>query len=71
LEQNEWWKKYKNIKENGIIMQKGCFLNICHGKHPFITLLEDWTLDVQEDEHNNYLSLRMSHDSSLELAKKQ
>jgi hypothetical protein len=42
--------------------------NVCEGKHIFITLLEDGTLDTQEeDEHNDSFSFRMDHGSILEL----
>jgi hypothetical protein len=35
----------------------------------FVTLLEDRTLDVQEeDEYNSSFSLGMGHDSNVELA---
>jgi hypothetical protein len=49
-------------------MQKGYLLNIWHGKHTLITLLEDVALDVHEDGHNNSFSLGMGHDSILESA---
>lgn len=29
----EWWMRCKNIKGNGMIMQKGCPLNIFLGMH--------------------------------------
>jgi hypothetical protein len=41
-------------KRNGIIVYIGCLLNFLRAKHTFITLLEDRTLDVQEEDgHNN------------------
>jgi hypothetical protein len=44
-------------------------LNVCRDKHICITLLEDETLNVQEEDgHNNSFSLRKGHDSVLELS---
>jgi hypothetical protein len=48
-------------------MQRGCFLNVCHGN----TLLEDGTSVVQEDGHNIFFSLGTAHDSILELAEEE
>lgn len=37
-------------------MQKECLLNVCRGKHIFITPLEEETLNVQEEDgHSNSL----------------
>jgi hypothetical protein len=44
-------------------------VNACGGKHIFITLLEDGTLDVQEEDECNYsFSVGTDHKSVLEWA---
>jgi hypothetical protein len=44
-------------------MYEGCLLNVCGGKHIFIIVLEDGTLDAQEEDgHNNSLSLGMRYE---------
>jgi hypothetical protein len=51
------------------IKWKGRFLNVYYCKHILITLLEDQTLGVQEEDgHNHSFSLRTGPDSVLELA---
>jgi hypothetical protein len=49
-------------------MQKGRLSNVCRGKHIFIVLLEDDTLDVQEERGHNSFSFGTNHDSIPELA---
>jgi hypothetical protein len=44
-------------------------VNVFHDKHVFSTLLEDETLDVQEEDgHNNSFSFGAGHNSIPELA---
>jgi hypothetical protein len=51
-----------------MITQKGRLLNICRGKHIFIALLKDWTLEDEEDGYSNFYSLGTGQDSVRELA---
>jgi hypothetical protein len=53
---------------NGIIMQKGRLLNVCRAKRIFIALLEDETLDVQEEHGHNSFSFGTDYDSIPDLA---
>jgi hypothetical protein len=47
-------------------------MNVCIGKHIFITLLKDETVhDQEENGQNNSLSFEMSNESVLELAGKE
>jgi hypothetical protein len=53
-------------------MQKGCTLNVYRCNHIFITLLEDGTLDVQEEGgHNISFILGTCHDSILGSAEEE
>jgi gas vesicle protein len=40
-------QEYQRIWRNHV---EGCFQKVCRGKHIFITLLHDGTLDVQEED---------------------
>jgi hypothetical protein len=68
-EQNTLCTTCKNIKGNFLIRYKECLMNVCHKKHVFITLVEDETLDVQEEDGYNSYSFGTGHDSTLNLKK--
>jgi hypothetical protein len=58
----------KYTEGNCIIKYKGCDMKVCHEKRGFISLVEDGTFDVQEEDgHNDSCSFGIGHDSVLNL----
>jgi hypothetical protein len=71
-ERSRLCKTYKNVKENYLVKHISCLMNVCHESHVVITLVEDGTLDVQEEDgHNNSCSFETGHDSALNFRRRE